>query len=863
MTGAQDVEIERLAALHALGLLDTPAEPRFDRITALAARLLDVPVSLVSLIDRDRQWNKSVHGTGDTQMSLRESFCRHVVKGDAPLVVPDLAADARFADNPYVLSGARFYAGWPLRDGRGLPLGALCLLGDTPRQLTAAQRELMESLAEWAQAELNAASLGQALRQVRDTQRYLLKLLDEAPACVLLTTLDGTVEWFNTPANRLFWTDGQPSLTGRPLASLLPTLRMEDFAGQGRRADDAPGANRRSMQAGVRPDGRRFRAELTVSVAEVADGRRYVVFVRDLEQDQDGQAQLSALRERTEVVFDALAEGVIGIDVDGLVSFVNIAAAQLLQRRRSDLLGQSWHAVLHADRCPREPCDQRDALALAGRTLSGVELRRADGSTLPVQLTVRMLRAGDGAAGVVMTVIDLTDRMRVERIKNELVSVVSHELRTPLTSIRGSLGLLRSGVIDPGSDKGARMIEVATESTDRLSRLVNDILDLERLQDGKVELVLGRHRASALMLSAAQAVSGAAVAAGLTIDVLDGEARVLADADRAVQVLVNLLGNAIKFAPAGSTVTMSVETVGDRVHLLVADKGRGIPADQLGRVFDRFAQVDGGDTREFQGTGLGLAIAQGLARQHGGDLSATSTVGVGSTFRLVLPVAPGSRRLLAFTPAERVPHELSSVLAGRGWAVVALRSTADLAGSAASAVLAATSDPEVERQVRATSAALRLPLVVLTTAGAPFVAASTQSDETSLNRSLLLVVADDDLAAGLTAGFERRGVQVTRATRPQTAVQAVQVHEPDLVLVDLRLTAGDGFAVVEQLRHPSLPPTVVYSVLQLDGAERRVLQGGPTSSLAEGRDRIEDVVSDAVTLLRGIRPDPHLTAGDS
>jgi PAS domain S-box-containing protein len=466
----------------------------------------------------------------------------------------------------------------------------------------------------------------------------LLQLLDDAPAAVLLAGADGSVTWANGPARRLF---GFTDAAAPALTDLLPTLRAGDLAGQGRRSTDTdhPVA-RRSVQAGVRQDGSRFPAEVTVS-ATTAGGAELVVLVRDVAEEQtDDSVELAALRERTDVILDALAEGVLGLDGAGRVVFGNLAASQLLQRRRTDLPGLSWHTVLHGDQCEQDPCPLGDPLALAGRTISPVELRRRGGSTLPVEISLRMLAGREGAAGVVVTLHDLTERLRMEQLKDELVSTVSHELRTPLTSIRGSLSLLKIGAVDPASEQGRRMIEIATTSSERLSRLVDDILDLGRLQAGKLPLSITRQNATALLGAAAQAVSGSAAAAGVLLSVLETEERVLADADRAVQVLVNLVGNAVKFSPAGSTVTLAAHREGDRVLLTVADEGRGIAEDQLGRIFNRFAQADGSDTREFDGAGLGLAIAQGLAEQHGGTLTATSELGRGSTFVLSLPVAP-------------------------------------------------------------------------------------------------------------------------------------------------------------------------------------------------------------------------------
>lgn len=843
----------RLEALQSLGLLDTPPEERFDRITSLASRLLGTPISLIGLVDAERQWNKSRLGVDEVEWPLETSICRHVVAQNGPLEVHDLAADPRFADNAFVTNGARFYAGWPLRDGNGVTLGALCVLGHAPRVLSAEERDVMESLAAWAQAELNAAALGSALEQVRSSEREMLRLLDEAPAAVLVAGSEGVVEFANTPARMLLGAGSGSTLVGTRVTALLPSLELAELQGQGRRTSDvASPAGRRFVQPGRRGDGSAFSAELTVSTTGGAR-RRYIVFVRDLSGEGTSKAELAELRQRAELVFDALSEGILVVEPDGCLSFGNLASAQMVRRRRTDLPGAALHDLLHQQHAVAGACELEDPVALAGRTISPVDVERGDGSVLPVEMTVRLL--GGASPGVVVTLHDLTDRLRHERLKTELVSAVSHELRTPLTSIRGSLSLLRSKVIDPSSEQGERMIEIATASTERLSRLVNDILDLERLQAGKIELMLARQRASSLMLSAAQAVSGAAVAASVRVAVLDSDEHVIADHDRAVQILVNLLGNAVKFSPAGASVTLAARREGSRVLLSVADQGRGIPADELDRIFDRFAQVDGSDSREHEGTGLGLAIAKGLAEQHGGSLSATSIVAEGSTFVLDLPAATARKRRLAYGPATSVPDELAQLLADRGWEARPVQ-PGGLAGAGAGAVMLTPAEPAELLALQDEAAALRLPLLTLTTStagGAELTAdvAAAVLPERCAGR-VLVVEDDDDLAEVLCAALSRRGLDVDRAPNQKEALIALKQQRPDLVVLDVRLAGGDGFGVVDDLRAlrlDDLAPIVVYSVLELAEGERQRLQTGVTEFLTKGRDRVEDVVRDVVRLL--------------
>jgi signal transduction histidine kinase len=242
-----------------------------------------------------------------------------------------------------------------------------------------------------------------------------------------------------------------------------------------------------------------------------------------------------------------------------------------------------------------------------------------------------------------------------ERLKDEFLSIVGHELRTPLTSIRGSLGLLEGGVLGELPRDATNMVAVAVLNTDRLVRLVNDILDIERMAAGRLVLRPAAVDAAELVNQSIQVVQATADAAGVTLrsevsgaasgeesGAVSGEVsgvKVLADADRIVQALVNLLGNAVKFSPREGVVTVTVSRDRETALFSVRDTGRGIPADRLEGIFERFRQVDASDAREKGGTGLGLPIARGIVAQHGGRMWAESWEGRGSTFRFTLPVA--------------------------------------------------------------------------------------------------------------------------------------------------------------------------------------------------------------------------------
>jgi signal transduction histidine kinase len=226
-----------------------------------------------------------------------------------------------------------------------------------------------------------------------------------------------------------------------------------------------------------------------------------------------------------------------------------------------------------------------------------------------------------------------------ERAKDEFLSIVGHELRTPLTSIRGALGLLDGGVLGELGGDAQNMVGVAILNAERLMRMINDILDIERMAAGRLELTPTPIGADELVRQSLQVLQASANEQQVTLATQATPLTVLADSDRIVQALVNLLGNAVKFSPSGSTVTLTVAPEGQHALFSVHDHGRGIPAERLQRIFERFEQVDSSDAREKGGAGLGLPIARAIVEQHGGRIWAHSEEGKGSTFSFTLPLA--------------------------------------------------------------------------------------------------------------------------------------------------------------------------------------------------------------------------------
>ncbi|MEB3309633.1 MAG: PAS domain S-box protein [Snowella sp.] len=332
---------------------------------------------------------------------------------------------------------------------------------------------------------------------------------------------------------------------------------------------------------------------------------------------------------------------VVGLDQSGNINYVNPFFLELSGYQESEVLGKNWFQNFL-------PFSKQPVIQIAFSenlnhntyphyknpilTKSGEEKMIAWNNTV--------LKDNQGnPIGTISIGEDITERQKIEQVKDEFIGIVSHELRTPLMAIQMSLGLLQSDIYSQKPEKAKRMIEIAFTDTKRLSNLVNDILDLERLESGRITLEKTVCSATDLMQQAVNGTQAIASQQHITLEIIPNQVMVWAAADSIIQTLTNLLSNALKFAPAHSVIQLQVTRQAKYALFQVRDQGRGIPEDKLEAIFGRFQQIDASDSREKGGTGLGLSICRSIVERHGGKIWVESVLGQGSIFCFTLPIA--------------------------------------------------------------------------------------------------------------------------------------------------------------------------------------------------------------------------------
>lgn len=495
---------------------------------------------------------------------------------------------------------------------------------------------------------------------------------------------------------------------------------------------------------------------------------------------------------------------------------------------------------------------------------------------------------------------DVTERKEIERRVSEFYSTVSHELRTPLTSIRGSLGLIQGGLAGEIPETAMHLIDIARSESDRLIRLINDILDLQKIEAGKLTLKQSALEVDRLVCMTVDGLSGYAAECGIVIDSeVPPDLWIFGDQDRIVQVLTNLVSNAIKFSQQGSTVRIVVEKkAAECCRFSIHDSGEGIHQDDLDKLFSKFQQVDSSDTRQRGGTGLGLAISRAIVEQHGGAIGVISSPGEGSVFWFEIPLPPpaykaqepmperyGFDRILALTHNDHLYELMQKTLGKDGFLVSRVTSPGEGIQAACeqnpcALIVDLDNDDgqflELIRDLRSQARTKNVPVLLLSPDSSlpegysepllvdflhkPFVETDLLKmvnlavRKNGQGKARVLIIEDDKPTRELLARqLEQMGVEFFEAEDGRQALSIVRQAEPDLIILDVGIPYPDGFDVVKILRaeKAATTPLIVYTCRDLTDEDMQDLRLGLTRYFIKSRTSDRELFSAVRELLKG------------
>jgi PAS domain S-box-containing protein len=625
----------------------------------------------------------------------------------------------------------------------------------------------------------------------------------------------------------------------------------------------------------------------------------YILTYTDVTDLKQSELAYRDQATRLSSILDNVVDAIITINESGSIESWSNGAERLFGYKSEEVLRRNVKMLMHEPHASaHDGYIRRYTQTGEGRiigTRREVEGLHKDGHRLPVDLGISEMRIGNRRM-FIGVVRDISARLEVERLKSGFVSTVSHELRTPLTSISGSLGLLAGGVAGELPAKATRLIEIAKQNSERLVRLINDILDLEKAESGRLEFRLEVERIRPIVQHAIDMNRAYAQGFGVSIQIepRSADTSVLVDRDRLVQVLTNLLSNAAKFSPSGGVVSILIRSDEDSVVISVHDDGAGIPADFHSRVFQKFAQADSSDSRAKGGTGLGLSIAKTIVERLGGNITFESAPGKGTTFHINLPVRhqhsvlqhPGTGPsvgpvVLVCEDDPDVAAILAEILRKEGMRAETVAS----ARAARAAIEAIKFDIaivdlhlpdgdglEFITELRSRHGTRALPVIVVTarargTADVSLVSTLQLADwlqkpidpqrlldsiRTVLaqprdRKARILHVEDDVSLTDLVQQLLNDDAEVIAANSLAAAHAAVKKGPYDLVILDIRLGDGNGLDMLPLLgRNGVRPPVILYSATQAS----REISGMVEAALVKSRDSIDELLSSVRALSR-------------
>ena len=633
---------QRLAALELLGLMDSPAEPCFDRFTRLAARLLAAPIALVTLIAADRQVIKSAVGLGPSVARvapLAESICRHAVEANAPLLVEDARVDPRLRDDLAIARhGIVAYAGFPIRTPDGHALGTLCVFDHEPRHWSHDEHQVLADLAEAATTEI-----GQRVHMAEQarSEAHYRRLVSASPYAIYALDAEGRFVELNRAGEALLGRDSQ-SVIGSYFGSIIApedVARIEVHF----MALAVGGSEKEVMEMDlVRPSGERRRVSVTATTIR-EDGQMTGIhgIGRDITDEHEVLGEMKLLH----MALGSLSQGVCITDESRKVIFANRAYREIVGISDAVTTQSYVHVLAEDPEWRAEHAEVQKAIDAEGHWSGLVwRPRMDDGRRIPIDFHISGVDGPDGGRCLFAIVQDASERLererhlrRAERLAGlgTLVGGVAHELNNPLTAIKGFTSLM---LMDPREPDDREALEVMKREADRAAQIV---ANLRRLARGTQEENTPRERVDLngvvrhVLQVRGYSLGTHNIAVSTELDPY--LPAVVADRGHLEQILLNLVVNSEQALTGRPAPCLALRTVaGERaVSVFVVDNGPGIPAAELERIFDPFFTTKAPG----EGMGLGLALVHGMVAEHGGQIHVESEPGEGTSFRIDFPLA--------------------------------------------------------------------------------------------------------------------------------------------------------------------------------------------------------------------------------
>ncbi|MBP7861141.1 PAS domain S-box protein [bacterium] len=770
-----------------------------------------------------------------------------------------------------------------------------CKRGMSELKLAAAQRAQIEATSEKTHHLAESRAL-----KLASSEQKLSEILDSVLDGFIMTDVSGVIKTWNKQAETIFGWQAAEAI-GSNLAAFI-SLPANTINGYSRVAmlsmnEKREFTKRRTEVGAFHKNGQEVPIEITLTPHTCEDSWIFSVFVRDITDRKKSEMMAKQLTS----IVNASQDAIIGENLDGTIISWSPGAERMYGYKEEEMLGANIRLIIPGEKM--EEFEEISNLIKNGESVNDFETLRikANGSALEVSQAVSPVKNELGIIqGISVIARDITHRKEVEKRINEFYSTVSHELRTPLTSIRGALSLVADEIVEPDSDEAKEMIRIARNSSERLVHIINDILDLRKIEAGKLELHKETVTAESIVTRSIELMDGMARTARVTLSSsIDPELTLSADSSRLLQVLTNLLSNAIKYSEAGDLVNITVEeNEFGQARFSVTDEGPGIALDHQNKLFEKFQQIDSSDTRPKEGTGLGLAISKAIISQHGGEIGMHSRPGLGSTFWFELPTLKNEQKrenlessntqkiVMIVEDDENLIQFLKLRLHKEGYATKHATSKQQalqvLAKCKPDVLLMDLLLPdgnglEIIEQIRKLSHLSDLPVIIMTGRNVEDLECSPPVvfdwfvkpfDQSNLIRSVerathdmpqrkVLVIEDDeDTRAVIVAQLKKLNANCLEAANGIQALSIARSSKPDVIVLDVGIPQMDGFQFVESLNNSEtnkcLAPLIVYSGEEFTEADRRKLTLGITRHLTKGRVSPDEFVSAVRELLNTV-----------